>query len=217
MAATPPDDTAWGLQSWRAALSVTGPGGSRPAAADPRRAGLKILTRGTEGEEARALCRGPARHPGDFWINLHLGYILLAESPDEAVGYFRAAVASRPESSQAQIMVGRHYTTPATRTGPSLSSGRPSHSLPISPSPGTWPGRWPQGAGWKRHVPSGQKGWKRFPRLTTSGTATPRFRIPRQRGSIPLGPQGPPRTPQRQHRPLGHRRARRLGLPAPAN
>ena len=59
--------------------------------------------------------------------------------------------------------------------GPSLSSGRPSRSRPISPSRGTWPGRWPEGAGWKRHVPSGQKGWKRLPRLTTSGTATPRF------------------------------------------
>ena len=47
------------------------------------------------------------RHPEDFWINLHLGYILLAERPEEAVGYFRAAVASRPESSQAHIMVGR--------------------------------------------------------------------------------------------------------------
>ena len=68
----------------------------------------KILTRGTEGEEARALVRAAQqRHPGDFWINLHLGYILLAERPEEAVGYFRAAVASRPESSQAHIMVGR--------------------------------------------------------------------------------------------------------------
>jgi len=68
----------------------------------------KILNRGTEGEEARALVRAAQqRHPGDFWINLHLGYILLAERPEEAVGYFRAAVASRPESSQAHIMVGR--------------------------------------------------------------------------------------------------------------
>ena len=68
----------------------------------------KILNRGTEGEEARALVRtAQLRHPEDFWINLHLGYILLAERPEEAVGYFRAAVASRPESSQAHIMVGR--------------------------------------------------------------------------------------------------------------
>ncbi len=68
----------------------------------------QVLNRGTEGEESRALVRAAQqRHPEDFWINLHLGYILLADRPVEAVGYFRAAVASRPESSQAHIMVGR--------------------------------------------------------------------------------------------------------------
>ena len=67
-----------------------------------------ILNRGTEGEEARALLRAAQqRHPEDFWINLHLGCVLLAERPKEAVGYFRAAVASRPESSEAHIMLGR--------------------------------------------------------------------------------------------------------------
>jgi tetratricopeptide (TPR) repeat protein len=67
-----------------------------------------ILNHGTEGEEARALVReAQRRHPEDFWINLHLGHILLAERPREAVGYFRAAVASRPESSQAHLMLGR--------------------------------------------------------------------------------------------------------------
>ena len=69
---------------------------------------FQILNRGTDGVEARALVReAQQRHPEDFWINLHLGYILLAERPEEAVGYFRAAVASRPESAQAHIMVGR--------------------------------------------------------------------------------------------------------------
>ena len=67
-----------------------------------------ILKRGIEGEEARALVRAAQqRHPDEFWINYHMGYISLAERPQEAVGYFRAAVASRPESSQAHIMLGR--------------------------------------------------------------------------------------------------------------
>ncbi len=67
-----------------------------------------ILNRGIEGEEARALVRAAQqRHPDEFWINYHMGYISLAEHPQEAVGYFRAAVASRPESSQAHIMLGR--------------------------------------------------------------------------------------------------------------
>ena len=67
-----------------------------------------ILNRGIEGEEARALVRAAQqRHPDEFWLNYHMGYTLLAEHPQEAVGYFRAAVASRPESSQAHIMLGR--------------------------------------------------------------------------------------------------------------
>jgi len=67
-----------------------------------------ILNRGTDAEEARALVReAQQRYPENFWINLHLGSILLAERPQEAVGYFRAAVASRPGSSQAHILLGR--------------------------------------------------------------------------------------------------------------
>ena len=67
-----------------------------------------IMNHGTEGEEALALVRAAQlRHPEDFWINLQLGGILMAERPGEAVGYYRAAVASRPESSQAYIMLGR--------------------------------------------------------------------------------------------------------------
>jgi tetratricopeptide (TPR) repeat protein len=67
-----------------------------------------ILNRGAEGEEARALVRAvQQRHPDEFWINYHLGYILLKERPQEAIGYLRAAVAGRPDSSQAHIMLGR--------------------------------------------------------------------------------------------------------------
>ena len=41
-----------------------------------------ILNHGTEAEEARALVReAQQRHPEDLWINLYLGYTLLAERP----------------------------------------------------------------------------------------------------------------------------------------
>jgi tetratricopeptide (TPR) repeat protein len=53
------------------------------------------------------LHRAQQRHSEDFWINFQLGYILQEERPPEAVGYLRAAVASRPDSCQAQIMLGR--------------------------------------------------------------------------------------------------------------
>jgi serine/threonine-protein kinase len=67
-----------------------------------------LLLRSPQEQAARALLhQAQQRHPEDFWINLKLGYLLLEERPPEAVGYFRAAVASRPESSQAHTMLGR--------------------------------------------------------------------------------------------------------------
>lgn len=55
-----------------------------------------------EPETARALLRAAQqRYPGDFWINYLLGHSLESAWPQEAVGYFRAAVAVRPGSDQA--------------------------------------------------------------------------------------------------------------------
>jgi serine/threonine-protein kinase len=55
-----------------------------------------------QAEEARMLLRAAQqRYPGDFWINYLLGHALEQESPQEAVGYLRAAVALRPSSDQA--------------------------------------------------------------------------------------------------------------------
>jgi serine/threonine-protein kinase len=47
------------------------------------------------------------RHPGDFWINYLLGCFWREDFPQEAVGYFRAAVAIRPTSPGAYAMLGR--------------------------------------------------------------------------------------------------------------
>jgi serine/threonine-protein kinase len=53
-------------------------------------------------EEARALLRAAQqRYPEDFWINYLLGHSLEQERPQEAIGYFRAAIAVRPGSDQA--------------------------------------------------------------------------------------------------------------------
>src|SRR5206468_1448092 len=53
-------------------------------------------------QEAWALLHAAQqRHPGDFWINYLLGHFLEQERPQEAVGYFRAAIAVRPGSNQA--------------------------------------------------------------------------------------------------------------------
>ena len=67
-----------------------------------------LLIHGPQGEAARALLHeAQQHHPEDFWINFQLGYLLQEQRPQEAVGFLRAAVASRPESSQAHIMLGR--------------------------------------------------------------------------------------------------------------
>src|SRR5262249_39079504 len=47
------------------------------------------------------------RHPDDFWINYLFGHFWDQERPQQAVGYFRAAVALRPTSDQAHAMLGR--------------------------------------------------------------------------------------------------------------
>ncbi len=47
------------------------------------------------------------RHPEDFWINYLLGHCWDQDRPQEAVGYFRAAVAIRPSSDQAYSMLGK--------------------------------------------------------------------------------------------------------------
>jgi serine/threonine-protein kinase len=67
-----------------------------------------VLIHGPHEQSARSLLhQAQQRHPEDFWINLQLGYLLHDERPREAIGYFRAAMASRPESSQAHLMLGR--------------------------------------------------------------------------------------------------------------
>jgi serine/threonine-protein kinase len=59
-------------------------------------------------EETRALLReAQRRHPEEFWLNFQLGYYLQDEHPQEAIGYFRVALASRPQSGQAQMVLGR--------------------------------------------------------------------------------------------------------------
>jgi serine/threonine protein kinase/Tfp pilus assembly protein PilF len=62
-------------------------------------------------KEAETILRqAEQRHPGDFWINYNLGHFLIfgpePHHPEEAVGYFRAAVAIRPNSAEARSILG---------------------------------------------------------------------------------------------------------------
>jgi serine/threonine-protein kinase len=60
------------------------------------------------GNEALVLLReAQRRHPGDFWINYLLGAFSIEGWPHQAVGYCRVAVAVRPTSDVAYLMLGR--------------------------------------------------------------------------------------------------------------
>jgi serine/threonine-protein kinase len=71
-------------------------------------AGFLLADKDRSGNEALVLLRAAQqRHPSDFWINYLLGGFSIKERPHEAVGYFRVAVAIRPTSDQAYMMLGR--------------------------------------------------------------------------------------------------------------
>jgi tetratricopeptide (TPR) repeat protein len=64
-------------------------------------AAVGLATR-LEPQQAAALLRGvQRRHPADFWVNFTLGTHLNADKPQDAAGFLRAAVASRPQASAA--------------------------------------------------------------------------------------------------------------------
>jgi superkiller protein 3 len=55
---------------------------------------------GLGGDALPLLQAAQALHPGDFWLNFHLGNVLLgARKANQAVGYYRAALALRPRTA----------------------------------------------------------------------------------------------------------------------
>jgi tetratricopeptide (TPR) repeat protein len=68
------------------------------------------LREGGAGEVAVSVLRaGQQRYPGDFWLNHDLAFALHTLQPpdlDEAIGYYRAALALRPESPGVHVHLG---------------------------------------------------------------------------------------------------------------
>jgi serine/threonine-protein kinase len=62
--------------------------------------------RATGGDSAPFLKRVQKEHPADFWANLILGNAMLQWAPQEAAGYYRAALASRPGAAVGYCAVG---------------------------------------------------------------------------------------------------------------
>jgi serine/threonine-protein kinase len=62
--------------------------------------------RAARGDAAPFLRRVQSEHPADFWANLIAGNAILYVAPQEAAGYFRAALASRPKAAVGYCAVG---------------------------------------------------------------------------------------------------------------
>jgi serine/threonine-protein kinase len=62
--------------------------------------------RATRGDSAPFFKRVQQEHPAAFWANLILGDAMLQWAPKEAVGYYRAALASRPRAAVGYCAVG---------------------------------------------------------------------------------------------------------------
>jgi tetratricopeptide (TPR) repeat protein/tRNA A-37 threonylcarbamoyl transferase component Bud32 len=68
---------------------------------------VALGTRLPTGDAERLLRRAQERHPEDFWINFTLGKALLdGQKPEEAVGYYRAALALRPRTFAVHTNLG---------------------------------------------------------------------------------------------------------------
>jgi serine/threonine-protein kinase len=62
---------------------------------------------GQQENQAEPLLRAAqARHPEDFWLNYALGEALRESKPAEAVGFYRAALATRPSVAPVHFQVG---------------------------------------------------------------------------------------------------------------
>lgn len=81
---------------------------------------LGRVTRANGGNALPLLSAAQERNPKDFWLNFELGFALVvAKRTDEALGYYRAALSIRPETSVTLNGIG----------GSLLSLGRPYEAL----------------------------------------------------------------------------------------
>jgi tetratricopeptide (TPR) repeat protein len=71
--------------------------------------GDALAKAGALPDAVRVLRRGQQRHPGDFWVNHQLALYLSQMNPprlDEAIGFFRAALALRSQSPAVHVRLG---------------------------------------------------------------------------------------------------------------
>ncbi|HVX14998.1 MAG TPA: serine/threonine-protein kinase [Pirellulales bacterium] len=93
---------------WQDPSALAELAGAAPVATEPVSLLLALGERlALADEDATPLLqRVQIAHPADFWANLILGNRLLQGAPKEAAGYYRAALASRPQAAVGYCAVG---------------------------------------------------------------------------------------------------------------
>lgn len=91
--------------------------------------GERLHTAG--GDPRPLLLRLQREHPGDFWINLALGDALRDDHPDDAIRYYQAALALRPDAAVVRNNLG-HALALADRIDEAIEQLE--HALRLDPS-----------------------------------------------------------------------------------
>jgi serine/threonine protein kinase/tetratricopeptide (TPR) repeat protein len=76
-----------------------------------------VLLIATGGDAERWLRQAQAHHPQDFWLSIYLATCLHEAKPGEAAGYCRAALAVRPQSVVAWVLLGNVLIAQQDRKG----------------------------------------------------------------------------------------------------
>jgi serine/threonine-protein kinase len=97
------DPAVWGD---RAALERLASEPEVQSLSPPLLATLSVALRRSGANAVPLLKAAQRRHPSDFWLNFHLGNALTRISPAEAEGYFRAALAARPDTAAVYYNLG---------------------------------------------------------------------------------------------------------------
>ncbi len=143
--ATAADDDPW-RQQFRAAATARDAAALRALSGQARRlalppSSLVLLARSLrdagERDECLALLRwGRGRHPADFWLHVELGKCFPGGTDgtpaevEEAIGCFRAALASARRRAPSTSSSASRWRTTIGGTKPSPNTGGPSNSTP---------------------------------------------------------------------------------------
>jgi tetratricopeptide (TPR) repeat protein len=125
------DERVWSSHAALIALAREAPVESQPPTLLLTVAGRLLETGPAEAE--RLIRRVQAAHPSDFWANFALAEALDARQSADAIGYYRAAIALRPDAAAAHVLLAL-----ALAAQDRIDEAIDSMSRAVSLDPGSW-------------------------------------------------------------------------------